>query len=220
MSVNIVVSVQVEQVVMAMEIVIEGSDKAEEPTWEIARLFPAQGNWSVEEYLALDTNYLVEFSDGYVEVLPMPTDKHQAIVAYLFLALVAFARKTGGTVRFAPLRVRLWPGKFREPDLVFMSAEHGDRRHNQYWEGADLVVEVVSGSEDDRQRDLVTKRREYAQAGIPEYWIVDPRQELITVLQLSGDAYTEHGRFGRGTIVKSASLAGFEVPVDAVLDAE
>ena len=205
---------------MVTKTIIEGSDKAEEPTWEIARLFPAQGTWSVEEYLALDTNYLVEFSDGYVEVLPMPTDKHQAIVATLFLAFAAFAKKTAGTVRFAPLRVQLWPGKFREPDLVFMLAEHAGRRHNKYWEGADLVVEVVSGSEDDRQCDLVTKRREYAQAGIPEYWIVDPGRELITVLQLTGDAYVEHGRFGRGAVASSASLTDFEVLVDAVLDAK
>lgn len=205
---------------MAMKTVIEGSDRVEEPTWEIARLFPAQGSWSVEEYLALDTNYLVEFSDGYIEVLPMPTDRHQAIVATLFLALAAFAKKTAGTIRFAPLRVQLWPGKFREPDLVFMLAEHAGRRHEKYWEGADMVVEVVSGSEVDRQRDLVTKRREYAQAGIPEYWIVDPGTERITVLKLAGDAYEEHGRFGRGAAAGSASLAGFEVLVDAVLDAK
>lgn len=46
------------------------------------------------------------------------------------------------------------------------------RRQDAYWTGADLAVEVVS--EDDPGRDLITKRLEYAQAGIPEYWIVDP----------------------------------------------
>ena len=52
-----------------------------EPAWQIARLFPAQGAWTVEEYLALtnDTNHLVEFSQGYVEVLPMPTRRHQKV---------------------------------------------------------------------------------------------------------------------------------------------
>ena len=44
-------------------------DDLVEPAWQIARLFPAQGAWSVEEYLSLtnDTNHLVEFSQGYVE---------------------------------------------------------------------------------------------------------------------------------------------------------
>src|SRR5438046_2969712 len=43
-----------------------------EPTWEIAYLFPNQGHWSEEEYLALDGNQLVEFSRGFLEVLPVP----------------------------------------------------------------------------------------------------------------------------------------------------
>ena len=51
------------------------------PTWEIAYLFPNQGTWTADEYLALDTNHLIEFSDGVLEVLPMPTEQHQLIVA-------------------------------------------------------------------------------------------------------------------------------------------
>src|SRR3954465_7048406 len=56
-----------------------------EPAWEIARLFPAQGNWSEQDYLSLthDTNWLVEFSDGSIEVLPMPKTSHQLIVQFL-----------------------------------------------------------------------------------------------------------------------------------------
>ena len=51
-----------------------------EPAWDIARLFPPQGQWSEEDYFALDTNRLVELSDGFIEVLPMPTMVHQLIV--------------------------------------------------------------------------------------------------------------------------------------------
>src|SRR5712692_7578885 len=42
-----------------------------EPTWEIAHLFPDQGTWTEGEYLALDTNHLIELSNGRLEVLPM-----------------------------------------------------------------------------------------------------------------------------------------------------
>jgi Uma2 family endonuclease len=194
-------------------------DDLVEPAWQIARLFPAQGAWSEEEYLALTngTNHLVEFSHGYVEVLPMPTRRHQKIVFFLSRVLHSFLTvRALGTVLFAPLRVRLWEGKFREPDLVVMLASHQDREHEAYFEGADLVMEVVS--DDDPDRDLLTKRLEYAQAGIPEYWIVEPQTETITVLRLDQNSYVEHGRFERGTVAVSALIEGLEVDVAAVFD--
>jgi Uma2 family endonuclease len=63
------------------------------------------------------------------------------------------------------------------------------------------------------------QRRDYAQAGIPEYWIVNPQTDTITVLRLEGTKYAEHGVFGRGAAATSALLANFEVDVDAVFDA-
>jgi Uma2 family endonuclease len=188
-----------------------------EPAWEVALLFPAQGAWSEDDYLELDTNRLVEFSDGNIEVLPMPSDKHQSIVFFLSLLFGAFAQKIGGKVLFAPLRLRLWPEKIREPDLVFLAAAGDPRRQNAYWTGADLVVEVVSP--DNPARDLVTKRSEYAQAAIPEYWIVDPQAETITVLRLQEATYVEHGVFGRGETATSAHYADLRAPVSDVLDA-
>jgi Uma2 family endonuclease len=189
-----------------------------EPAWDIARLFPNQGHWTVDEYLRLNGNYLVEFTNGHIEVLSMPTELHQAIVAFLYEALVMFARpRKLGTARFAPLRMRLNDGKFREPDLLFMLAAHDARRHNEFWDGADLVMEVVS--DDDRRRDLETKRFEYARAAIPEYWIVDPQRRQITVLTLvDGDRYVEHGIFPAGERATSIILPGFEVPVTDVFD--
>ena len=60
------------------------------PRGTIAHVFPPQGTWSEEEYLELETNHFVEFSDGNIEVLPMPTVMHQLIAAYLFKALDTF----------------------------------------------------------------------------------------------------------------------------------
>jgi Uma2 family endonuclease len=191
------------------------ADDYAEPTWDIAELFPAQGCWSEDEYLALDTNRLVEFSHGHLEVLPMPTFSHQRLVALLYRLLLSFvAPKELGEVMFAPLRVKLWQGKYREPDLVFMSARHADRMGEQYWRGADLVMEIVSP--DDRRRDMVTKRQEYALGGIPEYWIVDPTDRQITVLVLEGEAYAVHGAFAEGEQATSVLLEGFTVDVTTV----
>lgn len=189
-----------------------------EPTWDVAWLFPEQGNWGEEEYFALPTNRLVEFSQGILEVLPLPTQTHQRIVAYLHIVLHTYASHNRlGTTLVAPMRVQLWPGKLREPDILFMLAKHQARRGEQFWQGADLVMEVVSP--DDRLRDTETKRREYAQAGIPEYWIVDPTEEQITVLALVDGAYVAHGEFGPGDWAGSRLLEGFVVEVTAVFAA-
>lgn len=192
----------------------------EDPTWEIADLFPAQGHWSEGDYLALETNRLVEFSHGYIEVLPVPSIKHQFILLFLYRLLHNFTVSRGlGTVLAAPARVRLWPGKHREPDVFLLLTRSGRRIFEQYVDGADLAMEVVSGGSRDRYRDLVEKRQEYAQAGIPEYWIVDPETDSVTVLYLQGDAYDEHGIFARGETATSRLLPGFTVPVNEILDA-
>src|SRR5436305_10378367 len=125
-----------------------------EPAWEVAHLFPLQGAWTESEYLALtdSSNHPVEFSNGCIEVLPVPTLSHQTIVALLYQALLAFVKPNKiGEVFFNGLRVRLWRGKFREPDIVFMLTEHADRMGERYFRGADLVMEVVSGGAEDRK---------------------------------------------------------------------
>ena len=187
-------------------------------TRDTERQFPRQKTWRVEEYLALDTNRLVEFSHSQLEVLPVPTKSHQRLVATLFRLLTAFlASDPRGEALFAPYRVQLWPGKFREPDIVFVASENADRFLDEYALGADLVMEVVSP--DDRRRDRETKRREYAQASIPEYWIVDPEMQRISVLTLAGAEYAVHGEFGAGEQATSTLLPGFAVDVAALFAA-
>jgi Uma2 family endonuclease len=189
-----------------------------EPPWEVAFLFPTQGHWSEEEYLALDTNRLVELSNGCLEVLPVPTMAHQFIVKFLLRILDDFVTAQGlGAVLFAPLPVWLWTGTYREPDLVFL--RRGRRKRRGQPEGADLVMEVVSEGAENRKRDLETKRQEYAAAGIAEYWIIDPEENRVTVLTLDGQAYRVHGEFSRGATATSVLLPGFGVAVDAVLAA-
>ena len=181
---------------------------------------PLQGLWTEEQYLRLtdQTNRLIEFSDGYVELLPMPTRQHQAISRFLFLALLTFVQQRGGTVFYAPLRVRVAPGRFREPDLVVLLNKNDARNQNAFWLGADIVVEIVSP--DHVERDTIVKRADYAGAGIPEYWIVQPEEETLTVLKLEEKAYEEHGIFRRGERARSILLPGFTISVDAVCHAD
>lgn len=185
-----------------MSTVLSRPSFAEEsrPAWEIALIWPNQGRRDVGDYLEAtrSTNRLVEFADDRIEVLTMPKQSHQLIVQFLYSLLQQFVgEKQLGRVLFAPFRVRLREGAIREPDIVFMRADHADRMGEDFWDGADLVVEVVSDDPDSHRRDWITKRDDYARAGVPEYWIVDPQQEVIAVFTLPerGQEYTTHGEF-------------------------
>lgn len=192
-----------------------------EPTWELVRLFPRQGDWTEDEYLALknSTNQLVELVDGCLEFLPMPDLSHQSIVRHLFRLLDAYLQSNPiGGLFFAPAPIRLWPGRFREPDLFLVSPRDISSLHEPPT-GAMMVIEVVSPGKESRQRDLVAKRKDYARAGIREYWIVDPGERCITVLRLAGKTYRVHGKFRAGEQAASALLTGVVVDVRAVFAA-
>jgi Uma2 family endonuclease len=186
----------------------------------LEEILPRQGQWSEHEYLVLTDHRtrLIEFTDGFLEVLPIPTDKHQAILGFLYTAFLGFIEPRGGKVRFSPLRLRIRSGKFREPDLLLLRDAGDSRRQNRFWLGADLALEVVS--EEKPERDLVEKRGDYAEGRVPEYWIVNPQSQTITVLALSADGYLETGVYRRGEIAVSASLPDFSVVVAAVFDAD
>jgi Uma2 family endonuclease len=90
----------------------------------LLELRPDQGTWSDEDYLwSTDhTSRLLELTDGYLEVLPRPTDEHQNLLGFLFECLLHWTRQHGGRVRVAPLRMQIRPGKFRdEPDLLLLT---------------------------------------------------------------------------------------------------
>jgi Uma2 family endonuclease len=182
-------------------------------------LRPLQGTWTEEQYLTLtkQTNHLIELTDGVIDVLPMPTSSHQAILLLLYDLFRAIVQRTGGIVLVAPMRLRVRPGKHREPDILLLRDATDPRNQDAFWLGADLVVEVVSP--DRPERDTQEKPRDYAEAGIPEYWIVDPLNATVTVLVLEDGAYGTHGVFHLGERATSRLFEGFSVPVEQVFQA-
>ena len=195
--------------------------EAGEPAWELAYCYPVQGDWSEEDYLELSQKHRVELIDGCIEVLPMATIFHQLLADYLhsllksYLATAAPPEHRRGRALFAPLPIRLGSRWFRDPDVVYLRPVRLKELHGQP-DGADLVVEIVSEGKENRDRDLVTKRIEYAAAGIEEYWIVDPETRSVSVLVLDPtdrSNYREHGIFATGSIATSVLLPGFTVNV-------
>jgi Uma2 family endonuclease len=83
-----------------------------------------------------------------------------------------------------------------------------------------LVVEAVSSSDTDprsRQRDYEDKRAEYAERGIPEYWIVDPAAGVVLVLTLGSVGYQEQ-RFTGNQAIASPTFPAFALTAEQVLD--
>jgi Uma2 family endonuclease len=184
--------------------------------WEVATLFPEQGEWSEAEYLKLTdgTNRRIEYTDGRLEFLPMPTDIHESLVEFLFFALHEFVEKRKlGKVRWTGIRLRIRPRKYRFPDVIFLHKDNFHARHNRAWEGANLVMEVVSGDLKDRQRDYEEKLLDYAEAKVAEYWIVDYERQAVIVQWLEGDRYVVQGEFTGGQQATSVLLEGFSIDV-------
>jgi Uma2 family endonuclease len=189
------------------------------PAWPVALLFPRQGEWTEQEFLALDTNRLIELSNGCLEVLPMPTPIHQLITQWLYKLLDAHVAALGlGYVFMAGLPIRLGAGKIREPDVLFLRTKWlPDLKRPA--NGADFVIEVISEGSENRKRDLETKWLEYAKAAIGEYWVVDPEAKRITAFVLEREEYKKNGEFAPGQTVTSIVLPGFQVDVAAVFAA-
>ncbi len=201
---------------------IPSTSSEPELTWEIARFFPPQGQWTETEYLQLTDGHehRVEFTDGHLEFLEMPTVLHQQILMHLLLALSDYTgRGSKGLVLPMGTRVYLRDGKYREPDVVFKMASRLTGDDKRYLRGADLVMEIVSEDRASHERDYETKVADYAEGQIGEYWIVDPQAKLIKVLALEGDKYVEHQSSGMGEHAQSKLLDGFSVSVDEVLSA-
>jgi Uma2 family endonuclease len=132
---------------------------------------------SYEDYLLWSTeDKHAEWVDGEVIIHMPPTEAHQALLGFLFGFLRLFADMLGkGKLFVAPFEMKLGLcGSARQPDILFVSTEHLDRLTPQRLNGpADLVVEIVST--DSVRRDRFDKLREYAKAGVREYWVLDPR---------------------------------------------
>ena len=190
--------------------------QAEGRTLEVARLFPRQGEWTEEDYFTLpETNRIVELSEGRLIITPAPTDQHQKISFRLSLFIGNYVMANAlGEVRCAPLDVRLWPGAIRQPDIVFMSNEHKNKIAEKYWGVPDLVMEILSESTE--KEDRIEKFSEYEEAGILEYWIIDPANRIMEVYVLAGRSYEIAGKWSVGEVVYSKVLPGFQAAVDDV----
>jgi Uma2 family endonuclease len=185
---------------------------AQEQEW------PEQGQWTYDYWLRLpDDGWRYEVIDGVLFMAPPPNSAHSDVSSRLTNALMqyVYSRKLGN-VYTAPRGVALPNQPVPvQPDLLYVRAERRSIIGSQNVEGApDLIVEILSPSNwtyDRRDKFLL-----YQDAGVPEYWIVDPRAKTVEVFVLEGEEYELCAKWGLGETAVSRVLSGFQVPVDEV----
>jgi Uma2 family endonuclease len=151
----------------------------------------ATGPWTVDDLCNIpDDGNRYEISDGSLLVSPPPTLAHGLATDRLTTLL-----KRNTPEHLLTISVGVGFG-FREgtsyfiPDLLVMVAE-ASHRPGLMLEPQDIQLAVEVLSPGSRRRDLGLKRRQYAAAGIPDYWIVDATQQTLTVFRLDGAVYRE-----------------------------
>ena len=176
----------------------------------IAKPVKRAATMTFEEFLNRpDTNQPMEYEDGEVITLPMPTPKHQAIV--LNVADILKSLKPNGKRYVAPVDVILG-GRIYQPDAFWIKEGGACVDKGTHFEGApDLVVEIVSPTSG--KRDRRDKFGTYEQHGVGEYWIVEPEAELIEIFTLIDGKLQRHGAFGAEDTFTSPSL-GADKPIE------
>lgn len=172
------------------------------------------------DWLAFPTDrYRYEVIDGDLLVTPPPAIVHQRVSRELEFALLTFLRANNlGEVLDAPVGVKLDDSNIVEPDLVVVLTHNAHRIGVQVISGPpDLVIEILSPGT--ARRDLGVKRDTYAQAGVPEYWIVDPESRSIEVLTLVSNAYARAGLYRENEALLSQVLPGFTLALTAIFAA-
>jgi Uma2 family endonuclease len=172
----------------------------------------ARPRMTYEEFLAwADEDTLAEWVDGEVVMYSPASNRHQDVVDFLVSVLRPFVEMHQlGIVRSAPFQMKLEHG--REPDLLFVTQEHLGRLKQTHLDGpANLVVEIVSPESVGRDRG--EKFYEYAQGGVPEYWLLDPETRWAEFYRLEGDRYrlAYEGREGE---YRSLVVPGFWLRVE------
>lgn len=174
---------------------------------------------TVRAFQALDVfeeNYLYELLDGEIVKRSSPATDHQRISKKLFRSFDSFVEANRlGEVFYAPFDVILDEFNMSQPDLIFISAANSGIVNEGCIEGVpDLLVEILSPGTFKTDRGL--KFRLYRQAGVAEYWIVDPRSHSIEVYVLNEGDYELMWSGLDGEEVESKVLAGLKVSVDEI----
>jgi Uma2 family endonuclease len=144
---------------------------------------------TIGEWADLDEDEPGELVDGRLEEEEEPSYLHEAVVAWLFYTLRAWAAARGGWVFGSESKFAVAPQRGRKPDVsVYFAGAPLPGKHDEVARvPPQIMVEVLSPRPRDARRDRIDKTRDYAGFGVRQYWIVDPEVRVLEVLELGAD---------------------------------
>lgn len=171
---------------------------------------------SLNEFLALDeTDGKWELDDGVLYIMATGTPDHQFLI-------IQFSRRFDDYLdgfeeppaQFYHEMTTVLSRELQrapEPDIVIILNERREIVGRTRVEAPpDIVIEILST---DRNRDLVRKRQIYAEAGVREYWPIDPLNDTVTQLELQGGEYVERAVLGSYDTLTTPLLPGLAIPL-------
>ena len=171
---------------------------------------------SLDEFLSLDeTDGKWELDDGVLYIMPSGTRDHQFLIGEFIWNfknyLNGFDEPPAQFYHEMTTILSREQQRAPEPDLVIIREGRPDMLEGRWVERApDIAIEILST---DRNRDLVRKRQIYAEAGVLEYWPVDPRNDTVTQLELQDGEYIERAVLGADDVLTTPLLPGLSIPL-------
>ena len=184
----------------------------------VTKLLRAGTRMSIAEFLDLpdtEEREKMELDDGELYIMPRPRPLHQFLIYWLGWHIAnyieSFAEPPAEVYPDVVVIMSREPRRVLVPDLAIILTGQPYRIVGGYFEGVpNIVMEVLST---DRNRDLVRKRQLYAEAGVREYWIVDPRDDTVTLLELRDGEYIERAVLGIADTLTTPLLPGLGIPL-------
>jgi len=159
-----------------------GSSRVAEAATAFGARKKQQGEYTLEDYLALPDERRVELIDGVIYDMSAPTGYHQLIAGRLYTMIAEWINgRQGKCMPFiSPVDVQLDCDNrtIVQPDVLIL-CDKGKYTPARIIGAPDFVVEVLSKST--RSKDIFIKLYKYKNAGVREYWMVDPDKKVVMV---------------------------------------
>ena len=168
--------------------------------------------YTIDDIYALPDGERAELIDGKIYYMAPPSRTHQRISGKLYQTIANYIDSTGGKCEIyaAPFAVFLNDDdiNYIEPDISVICDQ--SKLDDKGCHGApDWVIEVVSPSS--KPRDYMAKLFKYRNAGVMEYWIIDPDKQMTMVYGFEKDIVEQYN-FGED--VPSGIYEGFVIKVE------